>query len=111
MTSQRRRKKEARHRGVSLVELELLELLEEILEEVRWSRILGFSNQFLMTRRLDVAREERDAILEAATRAAEADGKMGGWSSRLQAIRARLGQVERELEGPAGEAAEGTEPA
>ena len=69
MTSQRKRKKQARARDLTERELELAELVEEMLDTFRWLQILAYSNQYMINRKLKVEDSERDNILEAATRA------------------------------------------
>lgn len=97
VTSQRKRKKAARSRGMNLTELELIELLEEMLESFRWQQVLGYSNQFLLNRMLDVPEDERDRILEAATRAVEKDARLHEWQDRLARIKGEALDMQRRM--------------
>jgi len=114
MTSNRKRKKEAERRGLSERELAMAEVVEEILEHLRWQSVLGYSNQYLVSQHLQVDKAERDKILEAATRAVEKDGKIADWRERLARIKNEIveaqraiGRAETEMqagEGPRGDA-------
>jgi hypothetical protein len=97
MTSKRRRKKTAEAVGLSERELALAELFGELLDSFRWLQILGYSNQYLMTRHLDVSPEERDRILEAATRAVDKDRKLHEWQARLAQIKGEIVQQKRAI--------------
>src|SRR5262245_1446173 len=94
MTSVRKRKKQASQRGVSVPQLELLELVQELLEAHRWLQILGFANQFALTDKLALAPAERDRILEAATRAVDKDARLQRWRQSLARVRAELARAE-----------------
>ena len=102
MTSLRKRKKQASRRGLALPELELVELLGEVLETLRWTQVLGYSNQFLLAEKLAIPAAERDRVLAAAARAAAQEQKLALWRQRL----ARIAQeLQRRHDGlPAGEA-------
>lgn len=95
MTSHRKRKKEAAARGLSRRELELTELLEEVLDAVRWMQILGYSNQYLLRDRLDVTPAEQTKVLEAATRAVDKDARLHQWRDRLARLKGEIGRAER----------------
>ncbi len=97
MTSQRKRKKQASARGLTEPELELIELMEEMLDTFRWLQILGYSNQYLVNRKLKVERAERDSILEAATRAVEGDKKLHEWTARLARLKNEVVQIKRRV--------------
>ena len=97
MTSHRKRKREAVGRDLSVRELELCELLEELLESVRWQQILGYTNQFLLDRYVKVDSEERDKVLEAAVRAVDKDRAMHDWHERLARIKAESVSVRRSI--------------
>lgn len=97
MTSHRKRKRDAKQRDMSVRELELCDLLEEVLERVRWLQILGYSNQFLLDRHAKVTEEERDKVLEAAVRAVDKDRAIGRWHERLGRIKAETTQVRRAM--------------
>jgi hypothetical protein len=109
VTSRRQRKRQAQARGLLPAELELGELLQEVLDSMRWAQILGYANQFLLHERLQVSAEEREAVMRAAARAVEGDGRLQRWSQRLQAIREQLAAIDRELrdDRPAEGAADG----
>jgi hypothetical protein len=47
--------------------------------------------------RLSVSADERDRVMRAAAAAVEADGRLLDWGRRLQAVRAQLAAVDREL--------------
>ena len=98
MTSQRKRKKQAQARGLTTAELELVELLEEVLDSLRWMQILAFSNQYLMNEKLEVTQEERDKILEAATRAVDKDARLHEWKKRLGRLKGQVQGIDRNLE-------------
>jgi hypothetical protein len=94
MTSVRKRKKQAARHGLSLPQLELLELVEEMLEAQRWLQVLGFANQFMLTEKLAVTAAERDRVLEAATRAVDKDARLASWRQRLARVKAALAAAE-----------------
>ncbi len=95
MTSQRKRKKQARARDLTERELELAEIVEEMLDTFRWLQILAYSNQYMINRKLKVDDSERDNILEAATRAVEGDKKLHDWRRRLARLKAETVQIKR----------------
>jgi len=90
MTSVRKRKKQAARRGLSMPQLELVDLLEEVLAAHRWLQVLGFANQFVLAERLALTPAERDRVLEAATRAVDKDARLADWRLRLAHIKAEL---------------------
>ena len=90
MTSKRKQRKKAARRGLSDRELELSEIMEEMLERLRWQEILSYANQFLMTEKLQLSRQERDRVLEAATRAVDKDAKLHLWRQRLSRIKGEI---------------------
>lgn len=95
VTSQRKRKKQAKARDLTERELELVELVEELLDTFRWLQILAYSNQYMVNRKLDVSPAERDKILEAATRAVEGDKKLHQWRRRLARLKEETVQIKR----------------
>ena len=95
MTSQRKRKKQARARDLTERELELAELVEEMLDTFRWLQILAYSNQYMINRKLKVDAAERDNVLEAATRAVEGDKKLHEWRRRLARLKRETVQIKR----------------
>lgn len=97
MTSLRKRKKQADDLGVSTTELSLVELLEEILESLRWSQVLGFANQFLLQQKLKVDTAERDKVLAAAARMVDKDQKLHEWRDRLGRLKGELLQKKRDF--------------
>lgn len=97
VTSQRKRKKQASSLGLSERELVLAELLEEVLDAVRWMQILGFTNQYLLHQKLDVSPRERDKILEAATRAVDKDAKLHEWRERLARVKGETLRAQRAI--------------
>lgn len=97
MTSRRKRNKTAASRGLTPTELELAELLGEVLDELRWTRILAYSNQFLLSKHVDVSTEERDRILEAATRAVDQDQRLRAWHERLGQLKGEIGRIRPEI--------------
>ena len=110
MTSLRKRKKQAEQLGVSTGELALTELLEEVLESLRWAQVLGYANQFLLTSKLGIDEAERDRILAAASRMVDKDRKLHEWRERLGALKGELlqrkrdfGRARRELKDEAAE--------
>ncbi len=97
MTSSRKRKKVAAAQGLSERELALTELLEEVLDSVRWLQILGYSNQYLMNQKLKVTQAERDKVLEAAARAVDKDRKMHEWTDRLAQLKGDVLGIKRSM--------------
>lgn len=76
-------------------ELQLTEMLHEMLGEMRWMQILAYTNQYLLNQKLKVSQEERDQILEAATRAVDKDSKLHEWSDRLDRLKAEIVNIKR----------------
>lgn len=97
MTSRRKRRQEASRRGLSDRELELADLLEEVLEVLRWHQILGYANQFLIDQHLEVSGEERDRVLRAATKAVEKDVRLARFKDRLARVRGAMIARDREI--------------
>ncbi len=97
MTSLRKRKKAAAARGLNVPELELLELVEELLEAHRWLQVLGFANQFALAQKVKMTDAERDAILEAATRAVDKDARLERWRTRLARLKGEVLSIKREV--------------
>ena len=97
MTSQRKRKKDAASRGLTTTELDLVELLEEILDSVKWLQVLGYTNQYLVEHKLDVPQDERDKVVEAAARTVERDRQLQGWFERLGDIKHRVARVHPQI--------------
>eukprot|EP00904_Undaria_pinnatifida_P001949 jgi/Undpi1/11755/HiC_scaffold_37.g14050.m1 len=87
VTSNRKRKKQALAEGLTTKELELAELLEEILDAFRWMQILGYSNQYLLKKRIGLNPAEQKRVLEAATRAVDRDAKLHEWHERLARVK------------------------
>lgn len=112
MTSRRKRKKEAWSLGLSERELLLAEMVEEMLEQIRWLYVLGYSNQYLVAQKLNLDKAERDKILEAATRAVDKDAKLHEWQERLARIKGEATRITRMVEGeneaPAADRGEST---
>lgn len=98
MTSRRKHKKTAQALGLTERELALVSLLDEVLDEVRWLQILGYANQYLMNRHLEVDAAERDRVLEAATRAVDKDAKLHEWRDRLARVKAGVLHVQRGMQ-------------
>ncbi len=78
-------------------ELQLVELLEDVLGDLRWMQILSYSNQYLLSKKLEVTQEERDHILEAATRAVDKDRKHHEWRGRLDRLKTELHNIKRNV--------------
>ncbi len=97
MTSLRKRKKTAHALGLTEAELTLAELLDEVLAELRWVRILAYGNQYLLDRHVKVDPAERDRVLEAATRAVEQDGRLHDWQERLAQVRGAVATAKRAM--------------
>ena len=104
MTSRRRRKRQAEAKGLTEAELDLVELLEEILDAMRWGQVLGYANQFLLQEQLAVTQQDRDRVLEAAAAIVAGEGRIQDWRARLQQVRARLQSLDRELKARRGTA-------
>lgn len=97
MTSRRRRKRAASALGLTEAELGLVDLLDEILEAMRWSQVLGYANQFLLQERLAVTAADRDRVLAAAADAVERDGRLQAWRQRAAELRAALQSMDAQL--------------
>ena len=98
MAAKRQRKKQATRRGLSVPELEMLEMLEEMLERFRWMQALVHAQSYLLRERLDVDDDELDVVLEGATRAIEKDASWQRWQHGLARLRRELGRFDREIE-------------
>ncbi len=79
----RARKKSARKAGLSLEEAELVDLLEEVIERFRMLEVLAFANNFLISDRTSIPKEEREKIFRAALRAVEPESPVEEWNERL----------------------------
>ena len=90
-------------------ELQLVELLEEVLGDLRWMQILAYSNQYLLSQKLAVTQEERDQILEAATRAVDRDSKQHEWRVRLDRLKSEFVNIKRKVDHARGEIAAGVQ--
>ncbi len=99
MTSQRKLKKRAKALGLTGTEFQLVELLEDVLDNMRWMQILAYTNQYLLNQKLEVSQQERDQILEAATRAVEGNQKMHKWQDRLHRLKAEIANIQRQVDG------------
>jgi hypothetical protein len=97
MTSLRRHKKRLARSGRSGTEDQLAALVTEMLDELRWLKVLAFSNQWLWTERAGVAPDERDRVFAAAARVVERDPRLQDWRARLERLRAGLQQVGGEI--------------
>lgn len=98
MAAKRQRKKQASRRGLSLPELEMLEMLEEMLERFRWTQALVHAQSYLLREKLGVDDPEIDVVLEGATRAIEKDATWQRWEHGLARLRRELTQSERAIE-------------
>jgi vacuolar-type H+-ATPase subunit D/Vma8 len=78
-------------------ELQLVEMLQEVLRDLRWMQILAYSNQYLLSQKLSVPEDERDQILEAATRAVDKDSKMHEWNDRLARLKTEIANIKRQV--------------
>ncbi|MEO0481644.1 MAG: hypothetical protein AAF196_19405 [Planctomycetota bacterium] len=90
MTSRRQFKKSAQRLGLTENELMFAQLLEEMLEEMKWLHVLGYSNQFLLHKHLSADPKERDAVVAAAIKEVDRHGKLHEWQQRLARIKARI---------------------
>lgn len=97
VTSHRRRKQRARSEGLTDAELQLVELLGEVLELLRWSQVLGYSNQYLLHEKLAVPPEERQRVMRAAAAAVEQDRRFQDWGRRLGEIQTSLQRIQDNL--------------
>jgi vacuolar-type H+-ATPase subunit D/Vma8 len=97
VTSQRKLKKRAEAQGMTGPELRLVEMLQEMLADMRWMQILAYTNQYLLSQKLSVTDAERDQILEAATRAVDKDSKMHEWNDRLARLKAEIAKIKRQV--------------
>ena len=101
VTSHRRRKQRARSEGLTDAELQLVELLGEVLELLRWSQVLGYSNQYLLHEKLAVPADERQRVMRAAAAAVEQDRRFQDWGRRLGEIQSSLQRIQENLAGGA----------
>ena len=102
VTSQRKLKKQAQALGLTHTEFQLVEILEEVLDNMRWMQVLAYTNQYLLSEKLEVSQEERDQILEASTRAVEEDQAMQDWRQRLDRLKAEIGKIQDRIGGEGG---------
>ncbi|MEY2982644.1 MAG: hypothetical protein RL562_2871 [Planctomycetota bacterium] len=110
MTSRRKHKKTAQSLGLTERELALAELLDEVLDELRWLQILGYANQYHLNRVGGIDAAERDRILEAATRAVDKDAKVHEWRERLGRVKAGALHVKRAMARARRDQEQGVEP-
>lgn len=68
----------------------MVELLEGLVQEVKWLQVLGWSNQFLLQRKLELEDGERDRVLEAAARAVDADGRTQEWIEEVGRLKGAI---------------------
>jgi hypothetical protein len=94
VTSRKKRKRTAQALGLTTAELQLCDLLQEVLDALRWSQILGWGNQYLLNQRLEVSPAERDKVMRAAAAAVEQDGRLQDWGRRLAEIRRQLAAID-----------------
>ena len=90
LVSNRKRKKQAQGQGLTEPELRMVELLEELVDGVRWLQVLGWSNQFTLQQKLKLSDAERDHILEAAARAVDADGRARRWQQDVSRLKGEI---------------------
>lgn len=107
MAARRQRKKQASRRGLSVPELEMLEMLEEMLERFRWMQSLVHAQSYILREQLQLSDEELDGVLAGATRAIEKDASWQRWEAGLRRLRHELKRshhaIESELEQEASE--------
>lgn len=99
MTSQRKLKKQAEALGLPHTEFQFVELLEEVLDSMRWMQVLAYTNQYLLSEKLEVSQVERDQILEAASRAVDQDQKMHEWQERVGRLKTEIVNIQRRVDG------------
>jgi hypothetical protein len=97
VTSQRKLKKQAEALGMTATEFQLVEMIEEVLDSMRWMQILAYTNQYLLNQKLKVTKEERDRILEAATRAVDKDQKIHEWQDRIDQLKGEITNIKRKV--------------
>ena len=97
MTSQRKQKKRAEALGITSAELQLVELLDEVLESMRWMQILAYSNQYLLQQKLKVSQAERDQILEAATARWTRTRSCTSGRGRLDRLKGEIVNIKRKV--------------
>lgn len=95
---------------MSVPEFALCELVEEVLDRVRWLQILGYSNQFLLDRHANVSDDERNKVLEAAVRAVDKDRVLAGWHARLAQVKQEVARVRPAIRRAQKDIARGLEP-
>lgn len=108
MASVRKQKRKAQQAGLSVPELQLVELLREVLDLLHWNQVLGYANQYLLHEKLAVPPAERQRVMAAAAAAVAQDGRLQQWGQRLAEVRQALLRIDAELRGsgagPSGEA-------
>lgn len=80
--------------GLTEAELQLVELLGQVLELLRWNQVLGYSNQYLLHEKLGLSQEERHRVMKAAAAAVEQDGRLQDWGRRLIEIQDALERIQ-----------------
>ena len=80
--------------GLTEAELQLVELLGQVLELLRWNQVLGYSNQYLLQEKLGLSEEERHSVMKAAANAVEKDGRIQDWGRRLIEIQEALQRIQ-----------------
>lgn len=93
MTSLRKHKRRLARQGLTGSEQRLLDLVAELIEEVRWLKVLGYGNQWLLAERGGVDPAERDRVFAAVARVVERDTRLQDWRQRLHALRAAQAEL------------------
>lgn len=83
--------------GLTEAELQLVELLGQVLELLRWNQVLGYSNQYLLQEKLGLSEEERHSVMKAAANAVEKDGRIQDWGRRLIEIQEALQRIQSRM--------------
>jgi hypothetical protein len=97
MVSHRQRKKEAARAGLTEPELRLLELVDEILERLRWQSVLLHAQSFLLRERLQVADQELDRVLRAASQAVDKDATWRRWQEGVARLKGEILEQRRAI--------------
>ncbi len=83
-------RKRAEELGLSIGELRILDLLEDINERLRWAQMLGYATQYILGWKEVVTQEELDTVLQAVARSVDRDGSQQARAEELGKLRRML---------------------
>ncbi|MCB9881545.1 MAG: hypothetical protein H6834_07130 [Planctomycetes bacterium] len=91
-------RKRAEELGISVGELRLLELLEDVHERLRWAQILGYATQYALRWKEVVTQEELDTVLQAVARSIDRDGSQQARGEEIARLRRFLLEQDEEIQ-------------